>query len=279
MMIKLYASLCLAVCILFTFPGFCIGKDQEAALKVKRIIFTIDKDGREKIALMCNQVCIPDLFTIEGKHPRVVMDLKEVSSTEAGHRTVHTRGKFVKRIRSYLDKESKRLRVVLDMGSAKYYIVHPMQSESDNIYFLNISERKPAGNLYAQNSLPSQNKQIAILRPDLMSVEKDVKSKGKEDKPNQVGDVRIANDEISVNQGRSQMNAGDFTGAVETFTQRVAAHPQDSLGYRLRGNAYDNLGDRRKAIEDWITAARLGDEIIRSYLDFLQVKWQEKSAP
>ena len=273
-MIKSYVSLCLAVCILLTFSGLCIGKDQEAALKVKRIIFTIDKDDREKVAMMCNQSCIPDIFTIEDKHPRIVMDLKGVSSIEAGYRTVHTRGKFVEQIRSYLDKKSKILRVVLDMSSANYYIVHPMQSKSDNIYFLNITEQKPEGNQDTQNSLPSQNKHIAILHPDLRSIEKDVQLPGREGKQNQVSDVKFVNDEISVNQGRSQMNAGDFTGAVKTFTKIVAANPQDSLGYRLRGNAYDTLGDRRKAHEEWIIAARLGDEIIRSYLGFLQVKWQ-----
>ena len=75
------------------------------------------------------------------------------------------------------------------------------------------------------------------------------------------------------------MNAGDFAASVETFTLILAAYPQDSLSYRLRGNAYDNLGDRQKAIEDWTQAARLGDTIIQSYLDYLGVKWRETPAP
>ena len=37
--------------------------------------------------------------------------------------------------------------------------------------------------------------------------------------------------------------------------------------YRLRGNAYDNLGDRQKALEDWAQAARLGDVLLQSSLD------------
>ena len=52
-----------------------------------------------------------------------------------------------------------------------------------------------------------------------------------------------------------------------------------SLSYRLRGNAYDNLAYRRKAMEDWTRAARLGDTTMQSYLDFLQVKWRENPAP
>jgi len=81
-----------------------------------------------------------------------------------------------------------------------------------------------------------------------------------------------------VARGRAQLNAGEFAAAVDTFTQLLAAHPQDSLGYRLRGNAYDNLGDRQKAMEDWTEAARLGDAVLLSYLDFLQVMRRENPA-
>ena len=55
--------------------------------------------------------------------------------------------------------------------------------------------------------------------------------------------------------------------------------PKDSLSYRLRGNAYDNQGNREKAIEDWIQASRLGDAVVQSYLDFLGIKWREKPVP
>jgi hypothetical protein len=32
--------------------------------------------------------------------------------------------------------------------------------------------------------------------------------------------------------------------AIDPLTRIIAAHPQISLIYRLRGNAYNNLGDR-----------------------------------
>ena len=83
----------------------------------------------------------------------------------------------------------------------------------------------------------------------------------------------------TVDQGRSLLNAGEFAAAIETFTRILAVHPKDSLSYRLRGNAYDNLGNREKAIEDWMQASRLGDAIVQSYLDFLGVKWRENPAP
>jgi hypothetical protein len=57
----------------------------------------------------------------------------------------------------------------------------------------------------------------------------------------------------------------------------IAKNPNDRLSYRLRGNAYQNIGDRQKAIVDWITAARMGDEIVQSYLDYMQINWKETS--
>ncbi|HEX2768381.1 MAG TPA: tetratricopeptide repeat protein, partial [Geobacteraceae bacterium] len=83
----------------------------------------------------------------------------------------------------------------------------------------------------------------------------------------------------SVDQGQSQLNNGDFAAAVDTFTQIIATNPQNSLVYRLRGDAYDNLGDQEKALEDWTEAARLGDTVIQSSLDSQGVKWREKPAP
>ncbi len=74
--------------------------------------------------------------------------------------------------------------------------------------------------------------------------------------------------------GRAQITARNFQGAVDTFTKAISRNSQESLYYRLRGNAYDNLGDRRRAIEDWMKAAQLGDTVIRSYLDSLKVRWQ-----
>ena len=83
----------------------------------------------------------------------------------------------------------------------------------------------------------------------------------------------------SVEQGRSQLNDGEFAAAVDIFTQILATHPQDSMIYRLRGDAYDNLGDQQKALVDWMQAARLGDITLQSYLDSLEVKWRDNPAP
>jgi AMIN domain len=253
---KLFILLFLVPCFTVSFSSLCAGKDPKTALTVKKIAFSREKGGGEKIALFCNQSCTPELFSLEEENPRVVMDMKGVSLIQTKARNVNTGGTLVKRVRSYLDKRTKILRVVLDMEPSKYYTVRPMQDPSGKTYTLTIheaislSEETPGGSKDAKGSPLSQEKRITILRPDLKLGERE-----------------------------SKPNASEFAAAVDTFTRIIVAHPQDSLSYRLRGNAYDNLADRQKALADWTRAAGLGDTILQSYLDFLQVKWREKPAP
>lgn len=267
-----------------TFPGLGAGEVPKTDLTVKKISFTRVEGGRESITFLCNQPCVPELFSIEGEDPRVVMDMKGVLLNQAKARNFNTGGRFIKRVRSYLDKQTKTLRVVLDMEPSKYYMVRPMQDQPVNTYMLSIyeaisfSEPKPGGSNDAKGSPLSQEKRITTFHPDLRPGEE---GKLQEAMPGleKRGAVKAAREVQSLDQGRSQLNAGEFAAAVDTFTRILETRPQDSLSYRLRGNAYDNLNDRQKAVEDWTQAARLGDTILQSYLDFLQVKWRGNPAP
>jgi tetratricopeptide (TPR) repeat protein len=282
---KCYISLLLILHFTVSFSGLCAGEDQKTALTVKKITFISDKIGGEWISLFCNQPCTPELFSLEGENPRVVMDMKEVFLIEAKARNINPGGKLVKRIRSYLDEQTNILRVVLDMEPSKSYIVRPRHDPPENGYVLmiyedvSLSEQKSGGSKNAKGSPLSQEKRITILHPDLRPVELKGNLGEAAHSPEKRNAANAAKDVQLVDQGSSQLNAGEFTTAVDTFTQILAAHPQDSLSYRLRGNAYDNLGDRQKAVEDWTQAARLGDTTLQSYLDFLHVKWQENPDP
>jgi tetratricopeptide (TPR) repeat protein len=264
----------------FSVPG--AGADKKSALTVKKIAFTGDENGGEWITLFCNQSCVPELFSIEGENPRVVMDMQGVSLIQSKARNINTGGKLVKNIRSYLNEKTKILRVVLDLEPSKHYMVCPMQDPFNHTYMIRIeeSEQKPGESPEDKNATLSQDKRITILLPDLKPEEQ------QERKPQVAGpsekkphSVDAAQDMQTVDLGRSLLNAGEFAAAIETFTRTLAVHPKDSLSYRLRGNAYDNLGHREKAIEDWMQASRLGDAIVQSYLDFLGVKWRENPAP
>lgn len=277
--------LLLVLCFAASFPGLCYGEDQHTALTVKKIAFSRDKGGSERIVLFCNQSCVPAVSSIEEENPRVVMDMKGVSRLQAKARNFNTGGKLVKMVRSYLNKETNVLRVVLDMDPSNHYIVRPVRNPPRNTYALTIrerspsSERKPEGNKGADGSHPSPRQRITIQPSDPRpGDQQEGMLRGATPGPERRGDAAVK-DLPSVDQGRSQLNAGEFPAAADTFTRILAAHPQDSLSYRLRGNAYDNLGDRQKAVEDWKQAARLGDATLQSYLDFLQVKWRENPAP
>jgi hypothetical protein len=259
----------LALCLVVSFSDLCSGKNQKFPLTVKRIVFTPDKTGGEWISIFCNRSCAPELFTLDGENPRVVMDMKGVSLIQTKALNVNAGGRLVKSIRSHLNKQTNILRVVLDMEPSKNYIIRPRQSPSGN-YMLTIKEDV--------DSPRSQEKRITILRPDLRPGEQKGNLQEAAPSPENRNAETIIEDVPSVDQGQSQLNDGEFAAAVDTFTQILATDPNDSLIYRLRGDAYDNLGEQEKAMEDWMQAARLGDTIIQSYLDFLKVKWRENPA-
>ena len=66
----------LDLCLFVGFSGLCSGKDHESALTVKRIVFTSDKTGGERISLFCNQSCTPEISSLDGNNPRVVMNME-----------------------------------------------------------------------------------------------------------------------------------------------------------------------------------------------------------
>lgn len=272
MMSKYFIASVLFLCVVVSFASpCCAGEDAKAALIVKSLAFHRFEGNVERIALLCNRSCVPELFSLEGKNPRVVMEMKGVSLIQTKSGNINTDGTLVKRVRSHLDRQTKILRVVLDMHPSKYYIVSPVQDPSRNGYALTIKDDT--------DSPLSEEKHIVILHPHLRTVEQEGRLQDAIRTQKKRIAVEATKDMRPLDRGRWQLNAREFEAAVDTFTQNLAAHPQDSLSYRLRGNAYDNLNDRQKALEDWTQAARLGDTLIQSYLDFLQVNVRVASAP
>ncbi len=251
-------------------PGYCVGDDRKDDLIVNHVAFNRAKGGGERITLSCNRSCAPELFIIEEEMPRVVMDMKGVLRVRTGPRSVDTGGKWVKRVRSYLDNETRILRVVLDLEPTARFVVRPVQDPSGTAYSLTIKQDD------AEDGTAS-GKRIKLLPaeggPGKQGgrLPKRASGEGRQNSAQNEGHLLA--------QGRSQLNDARFSAAAETFTRFLAARPRESLGYRLRGNAYDNLGDRSRALEDWTQAARLGDAIVQSYLDFLEVAWQAPPAP
>ena len=270
---------CVAVFFLLSSYGHCLAEDKAITLAVQEIVLETPKSGDETVAVLCSQTCIPVLSGLEGKKPRIVMDFTGVSDIDAKYRHVPVSGKYVKKLRSYLDPASKKLRVVLDLDPSTHYVIYPTQDRTANAYFLVISEKWGEKSKYAKKNQKTKTARISIIDQGYKPVEKGLEPVETATGNAPVGIAGVMKDEISVEQGRSQMNVGHYTAAVNIFTEMIANHPQNSLYYRLRGDAYKNMGDRQKAVGDWITAARLGDKIIRSYLDYMQINWKEAPNP
>jgi len=274
MSIKHMLTTLLVACFILSAYGFCLGQDQKPRFVVKQILITPAEHGKEKVTLRCSQVCDPALSALEGDRPRIIMDLKGVISRENKNHKGRQSGKLVKNIRSYLDQKSGRLRIVLDMDPSKNYLASPISDQPVNAFSLLISVQPSAKRGRSGKAIGVKRGRILMtgqMQNDHAATPRMIK------KFESRAGANLEEKEWTVAQGRSLMDAGDYDGAIVLFTRIIEKNPKNSLCYRLRGNAYSNIGDRPKAIHDWTAAARLGDQTIQSYLDFLKVPWRGKS--
>jgi tetratricopeptide (TPR) repeat protein len=71
-----------------------------------------------------------------------------------------------------------------------------------------------------------------------------------------------------------KINDSYYLNEIVKLNAAIAKNPDESINYRHRGNAFINLGNQERAIEDWKKAAAMGDTILQSYLGFLEIDWQ-----
>jgi tetratricopeptide (TPR) repeat protein len=155
---------------------------------------------------------------------------------------------------------------VLDLEPSKYHLIRPIQDPSGN-FILTIKEDKA--------SPRPKDRHITINRPGLGTVAQTSNVQEPASGTGRLSALNVVKDRPSIEQGQSQLNDGEFAAAVDTLTQILATDQNNSLIYRLRGDAFDNLGDEQSALKDWTEAARLGDAVIQSSLDSQGVKWRE----
>lgn len=103
---------------------------------VKSIKFNIEKD-REKVFVALNNYSIPKVLTLNGGRPRVVVDVKNVSSWK-GLSTIPVNGKLIKQIRTHFHHDVKKLRIVLDLTKSKDNIVNKSFNKAENIFCIEV---------------------------------------------------------------------------------------------------------------------------------------------
>ena len=82
-------------------------------VEVRHINFEIE-DDKESVYIDLNGYAKPQIYSIDGGEPRVVIDFKNVK-TWAGNTKIPVNGKFIKQIRIYLNQNSETLRAILDL--------------------------------------------------------------------------------------------------------------------------------------------------------------------
>ncbi|MBA4397531.1 MAG: hypothetical protein C0394_09145 [Syntrophus sp. (in: bacteria)] len=113
---------------------------KEPPLEIKNITVKFEPAGHEKIFIDFSRDVAPELFSIEGKAPRIVIDIKNVSSVRKGLTRIDVPGKLIRQIRSSLDHASRQLRIVVDLSPSISYEVEPIFYKAEKIYMLDISE-------------------------------------------------------------------------------------------------------------------------------------------
>ena len=105
---------------------------------VKRIHFEIGKES-EKVMVHLGNYSPPEVFNLDGKNPRIVVDIGNVSSWGGKHR-IPVDGRLIKRIRTYLHPKSEKLRIVIDLNfiPSEGSSIVKVYDASKNIYWIAI---------------------------------------------------------------------------------------------------------------------------------------------
>lgn len=103
---------------------------------IKSIKFVPKKD-HENVFIASNKYFVPKILTLEGDKPKIVIDIKPVSSWRGPYRTP-VKGNIVRQIRTYLHPDTKKLRIVLDLNPSKNYFINRIYYEKKNIYCIEV---------------------------------------------------------------------------------------------------------------------------------------------
>jgi len=109
-------------------------------IAVKDIRYSLEQEGKEVVFIEFNRFYTPAVSMIQGKAPRIILDITNVSSFKKEWAVINVEGKLIKRIRSSMNHDTKAARIVLDMDPAKSYYVNPVFYEKENTYSLEIAE-------------------------------------------------------------------------------------------------------------------------------------------
>ena len=117
-------------------------KKEAAPLIIKDITFKLEKGGEEIVLIYSNRYFEPTVFALDGERPRLVIDIKNLTTYKKGPSKIVVNGTLIKQIRTYFNPKSKTLRVVLDHYPSMSYIISQFFFKAENIYVVKVEKQQ-----------------------------------------------------------------------------------------------------------------------------------------
>jgi hypothetical protein len=112
--------------------------DQESPNKtiVKSIKLKTAKD-HDEVLIDLNTFSIPEVRSIEGANPRIIVNINKVSSW-SGQDSIPVNGNLIKKIRICLHRNTEELRIILDLKHSDDYIIDQTYDKKTNSYSISV---------------------------------------------------------------------------------------------------------------------------------------------
>ena len=102
------------------------------------IQFVKEKGGIERVCFLLNPFCSPKVFSLEGTHPRIVIDIMNVHSWKDKPK-MPVEGVLIRQVRTHFHKDKNKLRIVLDLMPSMDYTAEPFYYKAEGIYCMAVS--------------------------------------------------------------------------------------------------------------------------------------------
>jgi ketosteroid isomerase-like protein len=103
---------------------------------VKSIKFKTEKH-HDEVLIALNTFSIPQVRSVEGANPRIIVNIDKVSSW-SGQDNIPVNGNLIKTIRTYLHRNTEKLRIVLDLKPSDDYIIDQTYDRKANRYSISV---------------------------------------------------------------------------------------------------------------------------------------------
>ncbi|MFH1349441.1 MAG: SPOR domain-containing protein [Pseudomonadota bacterium] len=126
-------------------------KDTDSPHPIDDIRFEANKGEKETVFIRSNRYLSPSvLFTHKGKGPRLIIEIKDITTLRKDLAKIPVNGEWIKQIRTELHRESNSLKIILELHPNENYGVRQISDRVENVYALEIS---------TQNSFPDLQQQ------------------------------------------------------------------------------------------------------------------------